>query len=230
MASTYAGKCNEAGLYENGDFSPEKCTIPFYRGYKNLRVLDFANVAVKDDELRYLIKLDNLQALGLAGTNITNKGVKYLSQHASFVNTLLCLKLCYNPQIDDRGVRPVSGFKALKELDLYKTNVTLDAIVELLGPTWPHILTKCRLPDKANSRLDELHLLYEGLNRKHSDLIFNVDNIHDLSASELRRQLKFHKETYADIFLNLSLEDLSTKLQNVLVRRRKEEYLWSISI
>lgn len=229
MGPTYGGKVNEIGLIEIGPNPSFNCTVPFYHGFADLCALDLTCVPIEDEEVRYLIKLEKLQALGLSGTRISNRAIRYLGKHAKFAKTLQCLKLCYLEKVDDDGVADLTSFSSLREIDLYgTTKVTLSAVTKIL-PSDPKdsSLCKLRLSEKATSLLNSRHVSYAELSRK-TDLISNPEGIFGMSVAQIQMNLRIHRHLFPDIYLNLDPQTLEQKLHSILIRRRQEEFLWRI--
>ncbi len=223
---TYAGRVNQLGLVEKSALSAKKCTAPLYGGYSNVKILDFTNVHITDDELRFLIKMPKLQAVGLSGTKITNKGLKYLSQHATFQDTLQCLKLCYVENINGQGLTFLCDtFKNIKEFDLWGCNqLSLLDLKSLLNLR----MMKVRVPEDIHTLITDRHNFYSALSRKHTDLVLNVKEIQELEDMELVRQLKYHRKHFKDIYVNVARDELLHKLENILTEINIQENLFAI--
>lgn len=220
----YAGKLNEIGLLTEPAFDPLRCTVPLYAGYRNLKALDMTNVLIGDDEIRYLIKLESLEALGLSGTEVTSKGLKYLSVHAKFSNSLLCLKLCYAQKIGDEAIPAIAGFKGLHELDLLGTDISVAGCLELV-PNAQSSLQKLRLPSNVMQYLHEMNAYFsdKGLAE------LGQSNASNIGTHRLKEILRIFKRKYQDVFLSADAADIRMVLDNLLARRKKEELLWSIA-
>lgn len=104
--------------FKRGNITVKDCAKYLYKGFKNLSVLDLTDMPITDNELRYMIKLSSLHALGLSNTLITNKGLKYVAQHGSFKESLRCLKLCNLTELNDCSISFIKCFPNLIELDL----------------------------------------------------------------------------------------------------------------
>jgi hypothetical protein len=229
MSPSYSSCLNEFGLVVNGRFPWKKCTVPLFNGFDKLAVLDLTNVMIGDDELRYLIKLRSLKALGLAGTNITNKGLKYLGKHAEFTKGLQCIKLCYNLLIDDLGISYLAGFSTLAEIDLWGCEkISMAGCTSLVKNN--AMLSKVRLPAAVAERINELHHIYSGLARKHCDIILKAADCLTLDEESLKRQLKFHRTQFTDIFFNVPKEDLLRRLCQILTERCQQERLFCLKM
>lgn len=225
LGPTYASRMNEFGLIENGILSAKKCTAPLFTGYGRLKVLDLTNVLIGDDELRYLIKLQSLEAIGLAGTKVTNKGLKYLAKHALFKPRLMCIKLCYNDQIDDESLVVLRKFEQLTEIDLWGcSKIQMEGCIALLQG--PNRIQKVRLPIHLEKRINELHVYYA---KADSSIVSSPKVSMELSETDMIRQLKFHKSQFPDVFLNLAKEDLRSKLFNILTIRKIQEKMYKMS-
>ena len=221
MSGSYAGRLNAVGLIDSPPFPVQGCTRPLYGGFAELLVLDLTNVQIGDDELRYLIKLAKLQALGLSGTGVTDKGLRYLSRHATFVGTLQCLKLCYAQKITDVGLSHLKGFPRLSEIDLLGIEgITVTGCVDMLSePLTNCQLSKLRLPLPIKDRLDELHFAYQ---RQSQTVPFE-----QMDLEEIRSQLRVHRKHYPDVHVMLDSVQAKEKLRELIERRCKEEFLWS---
>lgn len=235
MTWSYAGKKTEFGEISAAKYSPKLCTKPFYHGFQNLLTIDFTNVKIFDDELRYLIRLPKLQALGLSGTSVSDKGIKYISIHSKFKSTLQCLKICYLEGISDTALKFLSAFTKLKNLDLRgNQNISLSGCFDLIKEPSTHEDSAIfiKLPQKLRDQLSFMHIFYKDLLKNNSNIILDpLDScISKLSRSEIKSQLTLHMENYNDIYLNQDLEQLQKKLMEIINKRKKEEYLYSCSI
>lgn len=229
MSPSYSNCLNEFGLVVNGRFPCKKCTVPIFNGFDKLVVLDLTNVMIGDDELRYLIKLRSLKALGLAGTNITNKGLKYLGKHAEFTKSLQCIKLCYNLSINDLGLSLLAGFRMLAEIDLWGCEkITMSGCLGLVKSNVN--LSKVRLPAAVAERINELHHIYSGLTRMHHDIILKAADCLTLDEESLKRQLKYHRNQFTDIFFNVPKDDLLKRLCQILTERSQQESLFCLKM
>lgn len=236
MTFSYAGTKCESGLISAAKYSPKLCTKIFYYGFQQLLSIDFTNVKICDDELRYLIRLPKLQALGLSGTLVTDKGLKYISIHSNFKTTLKCLKLCYLEGISDMTIKFVNAFTKLKSLDLRgNQNISLvgclDMNIDTLG-SLNNSDIRIKLPESINKQLSDLHIFYKELSKNNPKIILDPSDIRisQLSKSEIKSQLLFHKEAYTDIYLNQEMENLQRKLIEIIRRRKKEEFLYSYNV
>lgn len=230
MTSSYAGVVGESGLASASKYSAVLCTKPFYNGFQQLLSLDFTNVKLDDNDLRYLIRLPKLQALGLSGTTITDKGIKYLSVHSAFKSSLRCLKLCFIQGITDHSIQFLKPFTKLRNLDLRGSeNITIAGCHELVDETLklPLSGSVIRLPQKIQDRLIEISEFYKGASKKNIHIILDPKDvrIEDLSDFELKAQLKIHKPIYPIIYLNDGLNDLRKRLISILKTRKKDEIL-----
>jgi hypothetical protein len=226
MGPTYGGHVNELGLLEEGKFPAVNCTVPLFHGFTGLRVLDLTCVPIQDEDIRYMIKLSQLQALGLSGTGITSRGLRYITKHAQFLTSLQCIKLCYVDKLDDVGISELVAFPNLAEVDVFGSNkITLKAIYSIItGDPRKSMLKKVRLTEKIHSQLRDQHVAYSQL----GELVANPAAVNNLSEHEVRLQLRKHQKYYPNIFLNLSVDSLHEKLCEIVTLRRKEEFLWSI--
>lgn len=233
MTPSYGVEVDELGLPIEAKYSASKCTKSFYSGYPDLQALDFTNVPVGDEELRFLIKLSKLQALGLSGTKIAVKGIKYLAQYAEFKNTLKCLKLCFVEGINDGVFEHLLAFPKLRDLDLRGcSQVTLNGLLTLVPEGSCHDFAsqkKLRLPDSLAAQLAEKHNFYCNLARAKTELITDPKDISiaTLSEVQLKQQLKWHRQVYPEIYLNLEGTSLQRKLISILRLRRKEEAIYA---
>lgn len=226
MNPTYASRSNAIGLLEASMLPAKKCTVPLYGGYANLKVLDLTNVHIVDDDLRFLIKLGSLQALGLSGTKITNKGLKYLATHSQFKKVLRCLKLCYVEEIGASGLDHISkAFEALSELDLWGCNqLCLKDLKSLVGKSFQRI----RVPADVHELVEERHHSYTQLSRKYPQLTLEIKEVLLMSDKELSVQLKIHREHFSDIYLKAPRESLQKRLTEILDELKIQEFLYQI--
>jgi hypothetical protein len=230
MGPSYGGKVNEIGLVVAGHYPAFNCTVPLFHGFKDLLVLDLTCVSIEDEEVRYIIKLDKIQALGLSGTRISGKSLRYLAKHAKFAKSLKCIKLCYLDKLDDSAILELARFPSLSEIDLYGSNrITLSGIIDSVP--WDSVksrrLRKVRLSEKVFAQLQERHVAYSELNRKH-DLVSDPESVSSLPSVQIQSNLRLYRKLFPDIFLNLKVDSLKEKLCDILSKRRKEEFLWSI--
>ena len=209
MTPSYAGHLNSLGLFVESKLPPKLCTSPLYHGYQSLVALDLTNIAIGDDELRYLIKLGSLQALGLSGTNITSKGLKYLSIHAKFVCRLVCMKICYIPVLDDKALEFVTAFTSLQELDLLGTTCSLQGLVSF---TKKCPVAKLRTPVEVYEQLTTLQEKFS----KESKLVKRADDISQLSKTQITEQLKIFRKHYHNFIAN---DNPSILLAQLIERR-----------
>jgi len=218
-------------------------TKPFYHHVKAfspcLKALDLTNIPLNDESIRYLIRLEGLEALGLSGSALTTQGMKYLATHAVFKSTLKCLKLCFTEQLTDDCLQYISQFPHLTELDLWGTKLTLPALLSLMSYETESKTVVARLPlkslrvsDAVFSALLSHHASYQF---RHSPALLPLvqlaqdpSQVSSLSRSDVVEQLKVHQLFYPDIFLNLKTEELTAKLEQILIVRLKEEKLWSL--
>lgn len=232
LGPTFGQLTDATGLVEAGRYPVDGCTKIFFTGYRSLKILDLTCVPIEDDDVRYLIKLVDLQALGLSGTKVTGKGIKYLTQHAAFVHSLRCLKLCYLSGLDDLGLLEVKGLSSLCELDIFgccNSKLSLAACSNLLTyRSAENQLTSIRLPARLFESLRNRHMLYESITRKFHAFEPDAYKVGLLHEDEVRQQLRAYRQLFPDVFLNLDIGSLREKLSEILCRRAKEEYLWSI--
>ena len=230
MTNSYAGIVSESGLLSASKYSAILCTKPFYNGFQQILSLDFTNVKLSDDELRYLIRLPKLQALGLSGTAITDKGIKYLSVHSAFKTSLRCLKLCFVQGISDFSINFLKSFPKLKGLDLRESgNITMNGCHNLVDEALKDWLigSSIKLPQKIQNRLLEMSEFYKATSKSDSNIITDPKDVRveNLTVTELKYQLKLHKTIYPNIYLNEDPDELRKKLASILRIRRKEEIL-----
>lgn len=226
MTKSYADVVKESGLQSIGKYSVILCTKPFYYGFQNILSLDFTNVKLGDDELRYLIRLPKLQALGLSGSLITDKGLKYLSVHASFKGSLRCLKLCFIQGITDFCFQSLIFFTKLRNLDLRGSeHITVIGCHNLFDETIKAPVSTIKLPQKIMEKLMETSEFYKSLSKNNTFIILDSKDVRidNLNISELKAQLDLHKQIYPNIYLNQNTNDLREKLENILRIRKKEE-------
>jgi hypothetical protein len=235
MTQSYGAPENDLGLRSAPRFPISKCTKSFYSGFNAVQVLDFTNVPLPDDELRFLIKLSKVQALGLSGSKVTCKGIKYLTQHASFKSNLKCLKMCFVDGVDDSLFSLLPLFPRLQEVDLRGcSGLTLNGALQLI-PEGRKLFFSFKIiewPESIAVQLSEKHTFYQDLKKAKPDLILDPKDISIpfLDETELKRQLKWHKQVYTDIYLNLNLEALRAKFVFILRLRRREQILYEVSV
>ena len=212
--------------------------------FQKLEFLDLTFMPIDDDLLRYIIQLPNLKGLGLGGTRVTCKGIRYLSKHAHFKSSLEILILSGNNIIDDESLKYMTAFPNLRTLELTRTEVSLNGILSSLVRyeesvnSYSVSLTNCfltslRLPEKAFRSLAERHgLRGDNFSLTNTSDMLNPLNTTEISYSDCQKILKYFQdhEAYPDIYLDrmLSLEDLQRKVKDLRVTRLKEERLWSI--
>jgi Leucine-rich repeat (LRR) protein len=85
---------------------------------ENLQELELADTEVTNKGLTALAKLGTLQELNLANTQVTNKGLKALAR----LTNLRWLSLA-NTQVTGDGLKALAPFKKLRSLDLQETKV-----------------------------------------------------------------------------------------------------------
>ena len=95
-------------------------------GLKNLQWLNLGNTPVTDVGLKELTGLKNLQALSLNLTKVTDTGLRELAG----LKNLQSLDL-QGTQVTDAGLKHLAGLKNLKSLILSSTNVTADGVAAL---------------------------------------------------------------------------------------------------
>lgn len=234
MTNSYAGIVGDSGMLSEAKYSAVLCTKAIFSGFQQLLSMDFTNVKINDDELRYLIRLPKLQALGLSGTYITDKGLKYISTHSSFKKSLRCIKLCFIQGISDAGIKYLDSFANLKDVDLRgNNNITLSGCLQLISCTSfdNSVDFNVRLPQTIQDRLKELHIHYKILSCDNPRMILDPEDgcFETMTAAELRSQLKLHKQKYTDIYLNQDLAFLKTNIYSILKTRRMEETLYNRS-
>jgi hypothetical protein len=89
---------------------------------------DRGGIQVRDEELKHLAGLKNLQALNLYRTQVTDAGLKELVG----LTGLQALNL-YGTKVTDAGLKHLAGLKNLQRLGLHWTNVTDDGLKYLAG-------------------------------------------------------------------------------------------------
>lgn len=231
------------------DFPSSNLTKSFFQNkdlFLNLKILDLTRIPIDDDSLRYLIRLESLEALGLSGTKITTLGIKYLAKHASFKSIIKCLKLCYLENIQDDCIQYLLSFVKLQDLDLLGSdNITLKGLFGLIdikreehanesmiSTSWKLPLKLLRVPQTVYSTLLSLHSSYHMLRSQTLFPTFQLADqphqVKSMSRQELMEQLKIHRNYYPNIYTNLQREDLLERLHSILISRMKEECLWSL--
>lgn len=235
MTSSYAGIKCQSGQILAAKYSAKLCTKSFYNGFNQLLSIDFTNVKIGDDELRYLIKLHKLQALGLSGTSITDKGIKYISIHSNFKTTLKCIKLCYIDGISDCSTNSLNVFAKLRSLDLRgNQNISLSGCLNLIKDAQDLQETNfsIKLPQNVCQELSSLHDVYGELSKNYASLILDPrdSRIDKLSRTEIKSQLKIHANNYDGIYLNQEIKCLHSKLMDIIKRREKEERLYKYNL
>lgn len=118
--------------------------VALLKGIPSLVDLNLANLRLKDDDVKHLAELKNLQRLHLENNPITDASLAHIK---GLVN-LEYLNL-YNTQVSDDGIKNLKGLTNLMALYLWQTKVT-DAAAEDL---------KKSLPDTYINRGEELKLL-----------------------------------------------------------------------
>ncbi len=233
MTQSYGAPVDNLGLRPVPAFPVAKCTRSFYSGFGDVKVLDFTNVPLPDDELRFLIKLGKLQALGLSGTKITCKGIKYLTQHAAFKSTLKCLKLCFSDGLDDSVFSLLPLFSRLQEVDLRGCiTLSLNGALQLLPEGHWASFKRIGWPERISTILAERAIFYRDLKLAKSELILDPKDVSIpfLDEPQLRQQLKWHKQVYRDIYLNLNADALRSKLISIIRLRKREQTLYDLSM
>lgn len=235
MTNSYSGIVGESGLISETRYPVKLCTRPLFSGFRHLISADFTNVKLVDDDLRYIIRLSKLQNLGLSGTCITDKGIKYISTHSSFKNSLLCIKLCFVQGVTDIGIKYLDIFAKLNYIDLKGNfNISLSGCLQLISYT--HIDQtldlNIRLPQSIQDQLKELHDYYKRLSCSNSNILLDADDIRfeTMTSKDLRSQLKFHKQHYSGIYLNEDLNILKLSIYSILSTRKREENLYNCSV
>ena len=218
LTNTLAPKLNDCNLLIPSKVPLSKCTTPFYAGFSNLLMLDLSDVPIEDNDVRYLIKLKNLKVLGLSGTRISRKGLAYLSKHASFCPTLDGL-LLQRTNIGDDSLESILRFASLSQLFLSHTKISHEKITLLAD--LPELKT-LQLPTDVFSYLRDKHVVYSD-----PKIAMQLEK-NPNSLKMVKAQLKIHQKNYENIYLNLEDSELRKKLNEVTVRRRKEEQLWNL--
>lgn len=225
LALSFGSKVNELGLREAGAFPFHRCTQPFFHGYSNLQALDLTCVPIDDDQLRFIIRLSKLQALGLSRTRVSGKGIRYLGKHSVFAATLQCLKLCYLESFRDDDLVGLRAFKSLKELDLFGCNkVSFRGLIDFLPDDMG--LETLRIPSKISTQLGSRHADYVRIRQQNAVYIDDPELVATLTSDEVQMQLRIHQTQYPHIFLNLECDCLRKKLTGILKERAKEEHIW----
>jgi hypothetical protein len=209
LSSSYSCEHLASGLFGMPKYETTKCTQYFYTGFAHLRVLDLTNVNVTDNELRYIIRLQKLQALGLSGTLVTTKGLRYLSRYANFKSNLLCLKLCFSIHLTDDALIYLKEFNALEELDILGSKLSLSAILKIFESG--NILRRIRLPKDVEN---QLHLEQEFYSKMPA---FNEGLG---SLKEIKEELKCYAKFHDQIYLGLSEIELRSKLSELRLRKQ----------
>jgi hypothetical protein len=93
---------------------------------KSLTLTDF-DFSDASQQLTFLTKLSQLEALDLRKTNVDDAALSHVSQ----LNTLRILKLEYNQLLTDKGIEKIAGLNQLSELDLAFVPVTDQSIESL---------------------------------------------------------------------------------------------------
>lgn len=86
---------------------------------ENLKALDLAYTKISDGALAYISPLTNLRVLNLANTQISDAGLKYLST----LTNLKALDL-ESTDITDSGIEYLKDLKELRSLNLFHTKAT----------------------------------------------------------------------------------------------------------
>jgi hypothetical protein len=226
LSPSYAGHMSEIGLMEPSALPVAKCTVPIFGGYSSVKVLDCTNVHIVDDDLRFLIKLGKLQALGLSGTKITNKGLKYLATHSKFKAALQCIKLCYIEGIDGAGLAHLcSGFTNLREIDLWGCEQLKIKDLQCFKAS---SVKKVRLPAGLHDHIEDYHHKYQQLGRDHPELVMNPNELECLCEAQLRAQLILHKPCFPDIYLNVPKSSMLQRLTTILAELCVQEHLFPL--
>ena len=210
LSASYSCERLPSGLFGAPRYDTAKCTQYLYTGFTHLRVLDFANVNITDNELRYIIRLQKLQALGLSGTLITTKGLKYLSKYAGFKSNLLCLKLCFLAHLKDDALVYLKEFTALEELDTLGSKFSLSAILKIFE-SGNATLRSIRLPKDVE---DQLHLEQEFYSKMPA---FGEDLG---GLKDVKEELKWYAKFHGQIYLGLGEIELRSKLTELRLRRQ----------
>lgn len=226
LSPSYGETVNEIGLSISGPYSVLGCTVSIFRGFQSVKVLDLACAPIGDEDLRYIIRLKSLEALGLSGTKISSRGIRYLGRHAIFSKTLQCLKLCYVQSIDDAALSDIyRSFPALTEVDFYGIKrITMNGLVR----ETPRSVCRLRVPEAILDFLSERHATYVEISRRKAPIL-QISEVKLLSREELRAQLNIHHRYYPDVYLNIDQPSQEARLIEILTRRHQEEYLYLIS-
>lgn len=118
--------------------------VALLKSIPSLVDLNLASLRLKDDDVKVLAEMKNLQRLHLENNAIGDGAAAYLKglTHLEYLNL-------YNTQIGDEGVKQLAGLTNLTALYLWQTKVTDGAAAEL----------KKALPDTYINRGEELKLL-----------------------------------------------------------------------
>jgi Leucine Rich Repeat. len=81
-----------------------------------------------DEIMPEIAKFTNLKELNLDWTQITNEGLKILTQNKAFVEKLTSLSLYANNNVTDETMQTITQFTNLKELDLGFTRITNEGL------------------------------------------------------------------------------------------------------
>lgn len=211
-------------LISDSRLDPTGCTAPFYGRFEQLEMLDLNNVAVKDEEIRYLIKLSNLKALGLSNTKISEKSLIYLGIYAKFAKTLQCLMISGNSVITDYSVKALSFFEGLVDLDLFATGITIHGARELADAFKSKQLSSVRFAKCVYEFIKNAHLKFFSSSQPTAP-----EEILKMNRAELIRACQRFGNSYGGEFnVSQSNEYLRFHLLQIGRWRRNEEFLWSI--
>jgi len=94
---------------------------------KKLRVLRLSRLWLKEENLRYFSQLPCLEFIVLTRANISDLGVKYLSD----CKNLLSISMADNPKVTDKCIPYLLKLKKLRNLMLGETSITGAGLVKL---------------------------------------------------------------------------------------------------
>lgn len=107
---------------------------------KQLRCVHLPRNCLKDENLKYLASVPNLQYLSIGHCNLSDAGVKDLAN----CTKLTVLNIGDNPKITDQSIKYLVCMKNLRDLTLHGTSITPAGILQL--KTLP--LARLELPSK----------------------------------------------------------------------------------
>lgn len=206
---------------------PKNCTIPLYRGYGQLEMLDLNNVDITDNELRFIIRLSNLKALGLGWTKISCSGLAFLAEYATFVSCLECLMLGGNDALaGDAAVHSICKFVNLLDLDVAGTGISLPG-VRKLGKVFGRegsSLSSIRISESIASFLQAVHIAFHA----HQWKTWQDSEVAFLERQQVVEELMLFGNSYGEFSAYQNTESLKAHLMQIMEWRRSEEFIWSI--